>query len=282
MPPESEPTELNKMKTFVYFVGLLVLAAYAASAQIPAATHVVVLKAEDARRYDKTLADLLKSPNEQIRVRAALAAGRIGNDGAVPVLSNLLEKDPSSRVRQMAAFALGEIESVKGADVILKSLGAVTRPDGRPSVSNVGARLVEAAGKIAAANPTDAKAFDLREAILEVLESEERKGNKQDRETVLLALTAALRAAPRDAKRDRPDDTDIIVAKFLTNLDARVRSDAANTLTRVRAKNAASMGDRADDGKLSRLRPVTWGGWARTSGPCVRWLLLPRMSRCSS
>lgn len=235
---KSEPTDLNKMKTFVYFVGLLVLAAYAVSAQIPAATHVVILKSEDARRYDKTLADLLKSPNEQIRVRAALAAGRIGNDGAVPVLSNLLETDPSSRVRQMAAFALGEIESVKGADIILKRLGAVTRSAAIPSASNVGARLVEAAGKIAAANPTDAKAGGLREAILEVLESEERKGTKQDRETVLLALTAALRAAPRDAKRDRPDDTDIVVAKFLTNLDARVRSDAANTLTRVRAKNA--------------------------------------------
>ena len=238
MLPESEPTELNKMKTFVYFLGLLVLTACAVSAQVPAATHLVILKAEDARRYDKALADLLKSPNEQIRVRAALAAGRIGNDVAVPALSNLLETDPSSRVRQMAAFALGEIESVKGADVILKSLGVAIRADARPGVSNVSARLVEAAGKIAAANATDAKAAGLREAILDLLEAEELKGNKQDRETVLLALTAALRAAPRDAKRERPDDTDIIVAKFLTNLDPRVRADAANTLTRVRAKNA--------------------------------------------
>jgi hypothetical protein len=38
--------------------------------------------------------------------------------------------------------------------------------------------------------------------------------------------------------RARPEETDFTVAKFLTNLDARVRADAANTLSRVRAKNA--------------------------------------------
>ncbi|HEX8637111.1 MAG TPA: peptidylprolyl isomerase, partial [Pyrinomonadaceae bacterium] len=36
-----------------------------------------------------------------------------------------------------------------------------------------------------------------------------------------------------------PEETDLIVARFLTNLDARVRADAANTLSRIRAKNAS-------------------------------------------
>ena len=195
--------------------------------QVPAATQLTILKAEDARRYDKTVEALLKSTSEPVRVRAALAAGRIGNDAALPALSAMLEKDPSARVRAMAAFSIGEIESVKGADTVLKSLTSNPAP-------SVRSRLVEAAGKIAGANATDAKTPDLRNAILDVLEG----SDLTDRETVMLALTAALRAAPRDAKRERPDRTDIVVAKFLKHADARVRTDAANTLARVRAKNA--------------------------------------------
>ena len=202
--------------------------ACASIAQIPAATHLTILKAEDARRYDKTIEDLLKSKSEPIRFRAVLATGRIGNAAAIPLLSTILTDDASPRVRQMAAFALGEIESMKAADTIVKGI---------ESGSDI-ARLVEAAGKIVGANPTDPGANVLRDSILDALEAEHRKGAKQDRETVLLALTAALRAAPRDAKRARPDDTDTTVAKFLTNLDARIRADAANTLSRVRAKNA--------------------------------------------
>ncbi len=194
--------------------------------------EIAILKAEDARRYDTALEGLLKSANEKIRIRAALAAGRIGNDVAVLALANVLEQDASVGARSMAAFALGEIESLKSVGAIVKVLNDSKTPD------VVRSRAVEAAGKIAAANAADPKTVELREAILDVLESEHRKGAKQNRETTLLGLTAALRAAPRDAKRERPDDTDIVVAKFLTNLDARVRADAANTLSRVRAKNA--------------------------------------------
>jgi cyclophilin family peptidyl-prolyl cis-trans isomerase/HEAT repeat protein len=143
----------------------------------------------------------------------------------------------------MSAFALGETESIMAADRIISSLkeheGTVvlmlsrSRNGDRWSAANIGARLVEAAGKIAGANASHAKAADLREAILNLLERE-----TADRATILLGLTAALRAAPRDVKRERPDRTDIVVAKFLVSTDPRVRADAANTLTRVRAKNA--------------------------------------------
>ncbi|CAN5629249.1 hypothetical protein BH18ACI3_BH18ACI3_21480 [soil metagenome] len=141
----------------------------------------------------------------------------------------------------MAAFALGEIESIAGADAILRALNeqkAETRPVGSVSHAQdhtlantrVSTRLVEAAGKIAAANPKDPKSKDLGEAILDTREAEDRRGAKQSRDVVLIGLTAALRA--------KPDETNIVVAKFLTNLDARVRADAANTLSRVKAKNA--------------------------------------------
>ena len=222
------------MQRKIYSLILFLLLVTAATGQVPSATHIAILKAEDARRYDRTLEDLIKSPSESVRVRAALAAGRIGDDRAIPSLSNFLENDPSSRGREMAAFALGEIESARAADVIVKTI--LENSQARASVPrpNVTARLVEAAGKIAAANPNDPKTAQLREAILDVLE----KGSQQDRQTILLALTAALRAAPRDANRPRPDRTDTVVAKFLAHADARVRADAANTLARVRAKNA--------------------------------------------
>ncbi len=106
---------------------LLFLFVPVAIGQIPAVTHITILKAEDARRYDSALESLFKSPSEQIRVRAALAAGRIGKEDAVPVLIGLFEKDPSAKVREMAMFALGEIESIKAADLILRAIGETAR-----------------------------------------------------------------------------------------------------------------------------------------------------------
>ncbi|MEP7148073.1 MAG: peptidylprolyl isomerase [Acidobacteriota bacterium] len=238
-----------KKSTIVFSLAVLLLPS-AVLAQLPITTQITILRAEDARRYDKTLEDLLKSPSEDVRTRAALAAGRIGNENAVPALVSLLEKDQSAQVQEMAAFALGEIESISAADRIITSLTEYestravltvsrTRNGELWTSTNLTARLVEAAGKVAAANAGHAKTDELRGAILSVLKNQhERASRQQDRETVSLALTAALRAAPRDAKRVRPDDTDALVGKFLTNPDARVRADAANTLARLGAKNA--------------------------------------------
>ena len=194
------------------------------TAQIQTGVLVQIVKAEDERRYDTVLENLLKNQNAKIRSRAALAAGRIGNDAAIAALTNLLEKDSSQEVRAMAAFALGEIESVKAADAILKVL------DERKNADSVRARAVEAAGKIAAANAKDEKAKDLGEAILENLEFEDERGKSQNRDVVLLGLTAVLRA--------RPEKGNSVTAKFLTSPDERIRIDAGNTLTRLRAKNA--------------------------------------------
>ena len=207
-----------KKNLIICFV-ILVCFSVQSFAQIPTTLSVQIVKAEDERRYDKTLEDLMKNQSEKIRARAALAAGRIGDEKAIPMLVNLLENDTDA-VRPTAAFALGEIESTKAADAILKVLKV-------PNTSTeVRARLVEAAGKIAAAN---AKAIELGEAILDVLDTEAKKP-KQDKLTVLLGLTAILRA--------KPEEGDFIAAKFLTNMDARVRADAANTLSRIKAKNA--------------------------------------------
>ena len=105
----------QKMKKLI-FLKLLVIVCFSVSisAQIPIQTLVQISRAEDELRFDKTLEDLMKNPDAEIRRRAALAAGRIGNEAAIPALADLLENDKELNVRAMAAFALGEIESIKG------------------------------------------------------------------------------------------------------------------------------------------------------------------------
>jgi len=218
-------------------------------AQIPTNVLVQISKAEDQLRFDKTLENLMSSTNAKIRARAALASGRIGNEKAVPALTKLLESDSDVSVRATATFALGEIESIKAADAILKVLQDTKNAEW------VRARAIEAAGKIAAANAKDAKAKNLGEAILAGLQFEDNRGNRQNREVVLLGITAVLRA--------KPEDGDLITGTFLTNADGRIRADAANTLSRLRSKN---FNEKLRAMLLSETDPIARANAARALG----------------
>lgn len=191
---------------------------------VPKAILMQIMSAEDRRHWDATLAELLSNSNAAVRVRSALAAGRIGNEQAVVPLSLLL-KDPDEQVRAMAAFALGEIESVKGSEFLVAVLSD-TAVSGE-----VRARAVEALGKIAAALPRDqeARMRELGVVILETLRAEGDRRSELQNETILLALTATLRV--------RPANAGAVLAGFLRNRDARIRSDAANALARLRSKD---------------------------------------------
>jgi len=180
-----------------------------------------IVKAEDERRWDQDLSNLLLDKSAAVRQRAALAAGRIGDDRAIPLLTPLLEKDGEVTVRATAAFALGEIESPKGTEALVAQL-AQTRE------SVVRARVVEALGKIVAALPKteEERAKPLREAILGVLEFEARRRSAPDDQVILLALTAVLRARPENAGK--------LIAEFLGSANPRIRADAANTLARLK------------------------------------------------
>src|SRR5688500_8562978 len=103
---------------------LLILVCFSPTifAQIPVNILAQISKAEDELRYDAGLENLMKDAAAQVRTRAALAAGRIGDEDAIPALANLLQKDKDVKARAMAAFALGEIESIKAADAILSGL----------------------------------------------------------------------------------------------------------------------------------------------------------------
>jgi cyclophilin family peptidyl-prolyl cis-trans isomerase/HEAT repeat protein len=192
---------------------------------LPEEVLLRIVRAEDERRWDANdLGALFADKSAAVRARAALAAGRIGDEGAVASLVSLLQKDRDASVRAWAAFALGEIESAQGADALAESLR--TSAD-----AEVRARAVEALGKIATALPQteEARKKTLGETILNVLNVEQRRGAQAERAVVLMGLTAALRARPADAGKT--------IALFLTAPNARVRADAANALARLRAKD---------------------------------------------
>ena len=113
------------------------------SIAIPTNTLLQIIRAEDQRRWDDKLKSLLSDKDPKVRRRAALAAGRIGDEGAVLPLIDLLKKDTDWGVQQMAAFALGEIESAKAADALIEA----------SRISDLRARALEALGKIAATLP---------------------------------------------------------------------------------------------------------------------------------
>lgn len=179
-----------------------------------------IVRAEDERRWDGVLERLLSHSNPAVRGRATLAAGRIGNELAVPAIVSLLQSDKDPSVRSLAAFALGEIESPKAVEALTSELSKGDAPR---------ARIVEALGKIAAALPqaNEVQKKDIGKTILGILTFEALRRPRPDSEVILLALTATLRA--------RPEGAGAVVAEFLSYSHPRIRSDAGNTLARLRA-----------------------------------------------
>ncbi|HEU4507970.1 MAG TPA: peptidylprolyl isomerase [Pyrinomonadaceae bacterium] len=188
-----------------------------AAKSVPQATLLLIVKAEDERRWDDDLRNLFSSPNAMVRQRAALAAGRIGDEDSLAALTGLLENDKDPGVRSMAAFAIGEIESAAGADALLAVLKNTS------ATGELRARAIEGLGKIAGVLPRDqeARQRELGAAILDALKAE-----TSNQQAILFGLTAALRARPAGAGP--------VIAKFLSHSSSRVRSDAANALARLR------------------------------------------------
>ena len=188
---------------------------------------VTITQAEDERRWSDELMPLLSNQSPVVRKRAALAAGRIGDESAVRSLSYVLERDTDNSVRAMAAFALGEIESESGANALMTALKNTSAP---PEIRS---RAVEGLGKIAAALPREqeARQRELGAAILDALNYEFKRpiAGLPDLSVPLLGLTAALRARPANAGPT--------IAQFLSSPLARIRADAANALARLRLKD---------------------------------------------
>src|ERR1044072_8236459 len=215
----------NKLISALFVCIVLTSAGLAQNRSVPPATLLLITKAEDERRWDDDLRKLFSSPNALVRKRAALAAGRIGNEDSLSSLTELLEKDADPSVRAMAAFAIGEVESEKGATALVAVLKS-----GSSSV-DVKARAVEALGKIAGALPREqeARQRELGAAVLEALNAAPTPRATNDHSLILFGLTAALRSRPANAGPT--------IAKFLSSANPRVRADAGNALARLRLKD---------------------------------------------
>jgi cyclophilin family peptidyl-prolyl cis-trans isomerase/HEAT repeat protein len=237
---------LRKYRTTPCALLLLVASVTAASGQKPRINRPVsaiptnillrILRAEDERRWD--LAYLFLDKNAAVRKRAALAMGRIGDEKAMPFLLEQLKTETDNDVSQMIAFAIGEIESPDGAAALIEILDDTRQP------GVVRARAVEALGKIGAAllsraadsgdrrnlpPPEDKPLAKIGSAILEALRFEAGRRSAPDRETILLGLTAVLRA--------KPEGVGPVVVRFLSYSDPRIVADALNTLARLRLKD---------------------------------------------
>src|SRR5215217_709396 len=94
---------LNKI-FLVLLCAALAPVSFAQRRSIPSATLLSITKAEDERRWDDDLRKLFSNPSPLIRKRAALAAGRIGNEDSISALTNILEQDQDRSVRSMAAL----------------------------------------------------------------------------------------------------------------------------------------------------------------------------------
>jgi cyclophilin family peptidyl-prolyl cis-trans isomerase/HEAT repeat protein len=214
---------LNKVTVCLFVFLALASPAFAQKQSIA----VTIIQAEDERHWSDDLMQLLANQSPAVRKRAALAAGRIGDEGAVKPLSEMLGHDTDNSVRATAAFALGEIEAESGANALLAVLKNTSAP---PEIRS---RAIEGLGKIAAALPREqeARQLELGAAILDALKFELDRPIRgiPDTSVALLGLTAALRARPANAGPT--------IARFLSSPDPSVRADAANALARLRLKD---------------------------------------------
>lgn len=210
------------------------------SPSIATNTLLTIIRYEDQRNWNDDLKRMLSDADARVRRRAALATGRIGDERAVASLAETLLSDRDRDVRQMAAFALGEIESPGGAYAltqILKSRGDEVAD------SETRARAVEALGKIAGAMisaappvasgapkpPEDSRLGIIRAAIVDSLQFEDSRRSRPDKLTILLGLTAVLRA--------RPEGAGPLVARFLDYSDPEIVAATLNTMARLRLKD---------------------------------------------
>jgi cyclophilin family peptidyl-prolyl cis-trans isomerase/HEAT repeat protein len=199
----------------------------------PTTTLLIIIRHEDERRWDDQMKELLTSSDPKIRGRAALAAGRIGDEKAVPALTETLLQDRDNAVREMAAFALGEIEAAGAAYALVTSLKDPDNPARAQAIEALGkvtAAMMAAAARAGEKISDDDRLDQCQAAIVGALRFELQRKPGRDRLTVLLGLTAVLRI--------RPDGAGPLVTKFLDDPDPSIIATALNTMARLRLKDA--------------------------------------------
>ena len=115
--------------------------------EVPKPDLIQLIEAEDTRTWDAvTMVRLLGDPNPKVRSRTAYAAGRIGDERAIPQLVQRLKGDASTEAN--AARVLGAASDV-GAVGLLETTMA-TDVDSQARVESIRALASLAQGRSAA------------------------------------------------------------------------------------------------------------------------------------
>src|SRR5262245_23702800 len=190
---------------------------------IPPGLHARIIQFEDERNLGgDELISLLKHQTPEVRERAALAIGRIGDPRGTEPLIKVLQSDDAETVRVMAAFALGEIEDARAAsallDVVNSSKGALV----------LRARAIEALGKITSVRANaDLLGKTALTTINQSLVDQLLLKPANDRKLLTsLTITALMRL-------QNPASVEILTQQ-LKSADADIRALAANALARLR------------------------------------------------
>jgi cyclophilin family peptidyl-prolyl cis-trans isomerase len=209
--------------------------------------YLQILEAEDRRtlrlpsknvddpKYN--IVEFLKRSQANVRRRAAIAIGRIGDPTAVaPLLERLAPvgdtaPEPNADVRAALVFALGEIEDMRAVPKLLELL-ADTKTQ-----AAIRARAAEALGKIGA-NATAAAALgqprlqQMNAAVAAALPSPDRDVVGDELLLGSLAITALLRLK-------QPEATAPLTA-MLASRSSVLRWHAANAVARLRPEAASA------------------------------------------
>ncbi len=178
-----------------------------------------VLAAEDARTFQPArFRSALVAPDSLVRRLAAMAAGRIGDPQATPLLVPLLS-DPDSTVRVAAAFAMGLLRDTAGAQPLMDRITGLPALDG-PTAQEA----ITALAKIGGPRVGNFFGGILGGSVVP---------SREDRRPLLGQIVL-------ESWRLGPDAPVVPLLPFLEDTAAGFRWRAAYTLGRIRARAAAN------------------------------------------
>jgi deoxyhypusine monooxygenase len=186
--------------------------------------YIRILQLEDARSLGNgELETLLQHPLAEVRVRATLALGRIGDKRATPALLKALAAARTPRLRLITVFALGEMEDAQAVPALLEDLQQKTE------AVEVRTRAVEALGKIASLAPNVAtlgpeKMEQIGQALIAQLPAPDAVLTPSGKQLGWLTITALMRVKPAAAVEP--------LTRQLKARNASLRAAAANALAR--------------------------------------------------
>ncbi|HKQ77238.1 MAG TPA: HEAT repeat domain-containing protein, partial [Blastocatellia bacterium] len=185
-----------------------------------------IIQLEDERSLgDGELEALLRHKLPEVRYRAALAIGRIGDKRGTAALLKALETETTLKLRLITVFALGEMEDAQAAQALLNLV------ERKAEAREARARAAEALGKIASVEANLAALGQgmvekINLALIAQLPDPRAPLLPENKLLATLTITALMRI--RQPSCVEP------LTRQLKSRDADVRAQAANALSRAR------------------------------------------------